>query len=660
MTSPSDTAVSGRAASMTPERSSTSRMFPALATALGACMLLGLHAWLYLPFIADDALISLRYARHLAQGEGLVWSAGHPVEGYSNLLWVLLTAGYGALGGDLITGARLLGLLAMAGAICAMIAAAMRSAGKKDRSAMIPGALAGSLALALSGSVAAWAVGGLEQPLLALLLAWGTVLLYPLLETERPHVARAVFCGIVFGLLVLTRPDAPLFPAAALIAVLAMRRFDATAWRTVLTVGGIVSTLAIAQLLFRLAYYGEWLPNTALVKLGVSLRHLGQGANYVIKWCGSVLPLFLLVAVGLRFGAVDARSRRRLLLLAAMLVPWLLYVITIGGDIFPGRRHMVVATVLLALAAVEAASALARRSMRLSVIAISATLLFFVPLQWIDPANVAARTERWEWDGAVIGRVLGRAFGRERPTIALSVGGCVPYWSDLPAIDMLGLNDYYIPRHPPRRTGQGWIGHELGDGSYVLARHPDLVLLCDHVGGDTACFVGERQLLALPEFRSAYRMVTLEGREPHLFRARIWGRLESPAIGITRSAGAVTIPGWLFASAPGAVARLDERGVIGCTVTRDAAGGLDSITMPAGRWRVEIAGSAAIRLLISIHGQAEPDPVPLVQGSVLVLDAPAALDLRLLPLEGENAHVRQIRLIGAASGEAENPTGQTR
>src|SRR5436190_1119762 len=38
----------------------------------------------------DDAMISMRYARMLAEGHGLVWNAGGPpVEGYTNFLWTL-------------------------------------------------------------------------------------------------------------------------------------------------------------------------------------------------------------------------------------------------------------------------------------------------------------------------------------------------------------------------------------------------------------------------------------------------------------------------------------------------------------------------------------------------------------------------------------------
>src|ERR1043165_1516945 len=41
----------------------------------------------------DDAMISMRYGRNLAEGHGLVWNPGQPpVEGYSNLLWTLWMA----------------------------------------------------------------------------------------------------------------------------------------------------------------------------------------------------------------------------------------------------------------------------------------------------------------------------------------------------------------------------------------------------------------------------------------------------------------------------------------------------------------------------------------------------------------------------------------
>ncbi len=45
------------------------------------------------PFTIDDMYISLRYAKHWAAGDGLVWNvSAAPVEGYSNFSFVVLAA----------------------------------------------------------------------------------------------------------------------------------------------------------------------------------------------------------------------------------------------------------------------------------------------------------------------------------------------------------------------------------------------------------------------------------------------------------------------------------------------------------------------------------------------------------------------------------------
>src|SRR5262245_58280998 len=46
----------------------------------------------------DDAMISMRYARNLAEGSGLVWNPGERVEGITNPLWTLWMAAVHAAG----------------------------------------------------------------------------------------------------------------------------------------------------------------------------------------------------------------------------------------------------------------------------------------------------------------------------------------------------------------------------------------------------------------------------------------------------------------------------------------------------------------------------------------------------------------------------------
>ena len=44
-------------------------------------------------YLDDDQMISMRYARNLVDGLGLVWNAGDRVEGYTNLGWVCMLLG---------------------------------------------------------------------------------------------------------------------------------------------------------------------------------------------------------------------------------------------------------------------------------------------------------------------------------------------------------------------------------------------------------------------------------------------------------------------------------------------------------------------------------------------------------------------------------------
>ena len=91
------------------------------AAALAAVYALMLaHAHLYRSFLSDDALISFRYARRLVQGFGLSWTGNERVEGYTDLLWVLLDAAGGWLRFGYITTALVLDKLGVLMALAAV------------------------------------------------------------------------------------------------------------------------------------------------------------------------------------------------------------------------------------------------------------------------------------------------------------------------------------------------------------------------------------------------------------------------------------------------------------------------------------------------------------------------------------------------------------
>src|SRR5262245_64648741 len=78
------------------------RLDPVLALAVAVQILFGVafiastrfdvHGQTYFTLF-DDAMVSMTYARNLADGAGLVWNAGESaVEGYTNFLWTLWMA----------------------------------------------------------------------------------------------------------------------------------------------------------------------------------------------------------------------------------------------------------------------------------------------------------------------------------------------------------------------------------------------------------------------------------------------------------------------------------------------------------------------------------------------------------------------------------------
>jgi hypothetical protein len=571
------------------------RVVPLLLVTSVPLVVLALHAYQYLPFLSDDSLISLRYAERLLDGHGLTWTAGERVEGYSNLLWILCCALLGSFGLDLITAARTLVFLGMGAAI---LAAVWLYRPREDRS-VVP-ALAAGTSMALTGTFAVWTVGGLEQPLLLGLLAWATVLCIGIQASEAPRVRDAFGPGVLLGLACWTRPDSPIF-VVVLVALIAWSGgFSRFHRRAAAAVAATALAFYLAQLAFRLSYYGDWVPNPAHAKLVFTNARLVSGVGYL---SGGLLPLFgllvpALLAVGLSVGSLQAW--RRVTWFWAPAAVWSVYVVAVGGDIFPGRRHLAVVILFLGMLSGEFFARLRTGWVAGAALAASLGLLFWA--QWeYDPEHRRARTETWEWDGEVVGTLLQRAFAEREPLVAVTAAGTVPYFSRLPSLDMLGLNDRYLATHPPKDLGEGDLGHELGDGAYVLSRAPDLVIFCSPAGSLQPCFRSGRQMVAMPEFEQHYRLVPFLGGDPYPFRSLIWVRIDSEKVGASHGRDRHLVPGYLLTAGgrpERTAAALDREGRIGMQMAGADASLKGTFSLAPGRWeyRVESTGDVEIRV----------------------------------------------------------------
>ncbi len=572
------------------------------------------HSRKFFPFFVDDALISLQYVKRFVAGQGLTWTEGPAVEGYSNLLWILLLSIPGALGIDLMLAARILGFVATA--LLPLLLLFRR--GIDNPLAMLPAFLV-LLLFPLSSIMALWAIGGLEQPLFALLLLLVILALFRQFDVAeyRPRLIR--FAAVMLGLTALTRPDGMLFAVLAAMTVLILRwrgRPDLPL-RAAGTLLVIPSLSVVGQTAFRLLYYHDWIPNPARIKIAFTADRVRTGMEYLRggitpEWVFWTVAAFSLLAV-----VSMKRSRAHGLLLASFLAGWGVYVLLIGGDHFTGLRHFI-PLYLFAIAGmvelIRAVAAGANPRRRAAVLIVYGTAIaFLLPQYYVAQRQhygyPFAESHHWVWDGEVLGRLFHEVYGRQKPLIGVTAAGCYPYWSELPAIDMLGLNDRYIAMHPTRAVGNGWVGHEAGNGAYVLSRKPDLIVFT--AGNPEPQFQYEVDFAPGTPFRTQYVPVWMQGSDPFVFAGTVWMRRESPRIGMRRDGGALVIPGVFFAGSEANAARLND----GRTLETPLRAG-DTL-------RCTLPGAIPADARITIRGTHADEIRSVVRGKLLLLTTPA-------------------------------------
>lgn len=544
-------------------------------------LLLGLHAWYYWPFLSDDALISLRYGQRLAEGHGLTWTGNERVEGYTDLLWVLLAAVAHLFRLDLIGAARTIDFL---GAFAAIAFVCLSARENRISTARVA---SGGLALAAAAPLAVWAIGGLEHGFMTGLIAAAIVLLRRAWESEVPRTRTLAIAGGLLAAIALSRADGMVLVACAAAGLVLSRLPTRRSLRALLIVFAIPAAVLAMQLLFRVFYYGEWVPNTALVKVSFNMHRLVQGLHHVRDGYTPLLPMLALV-----IGALAVQIRHvpvvRWALPLVMAIGWSAYLAVVGGDIFPGWRQLLLAIIPLATILADGAEALSERWPRLRWLVPAACLPALGAGLWLqtkNPENIRADEEMWEWDGRAIGPMLRIAFGDKEPLLAVDAAGALPYWSRLPSLDMLGLNDKYIATHPPKHFGTKSIGHELGDGAYVLKRKPDIIAFNNAGGAEHPHFLSGREMVRTPEFKRNYQKVLLRGHWGHRPYAWLWIRREDGLLGLRRSPDRIDLPGYFFAGLE-AYAVLDQKQLV-TEVTPTQLGKLPGLKVPRGTWLLE-------------------------------------------------------------------------
>ena len=228
---------------------------------VAATVVLVANAWPNFETTVDDAWISARYAQHLVEGHGLVYNAGEPpVEGYTNLAWVLLLALAHALKlpiyGTLTWG----GLAFAALGLAAALPLTARLAGGWH-----PLVLLAPLLIAASPHYAVAATNGLETSMFA-----ASVMASLALTLGATSPGRRAAAGAALGLLGTVRPEgmgiALILGAWHLLEHRHRLRKPGTWIVPAMAVAGVVAIET-----WRWSTYGDLVPNTLPAKSDVPL-----------------------------------------------------------------------------------------------------------------------------------------------------------------------------------------------------------------------------------------------------------------------------------------------------------------------------------------------------------------------------------------------------
>jgi hypothetical protein len=432
----------------------------------------------YLSEIVDDAFISFRYAKHLAEGKGLVFNEGERVEGYTDFLWVLLMAAGHKVGFEIPWLSQTISVL------CAALLVVAVAVFSKSYFRDMPFPYLSYLApivLVLNPLYLEHIGTGLETLLFALLmfLSVAAYLNHPL-RSHLPYLT-----GILLGLGYLTRPEAVIWACSfvALDLSWAMLRKENLSERMpeIAKYAGVFAFIVVLHLVWRVSYYGDWLPNTYYAKGTVNWS---WGIYYTRHYLFSAgfIPLIAM------FAGPFLLKRKWTLCISVLIAGTLLYNVMVGGDfIFTGRFlypllpliYIVTQEImrLSIMATMEPTNISRHKRILWSAVRVAVLVLFLFG---------AARS----WVFARIGVEISRGVNenemrltewiaqntRSTDRIAVIAAGVLPYYSENKVIDMGGLTDRHIARYGATDK-RCTIGHQRADSDYVLDRIPEVILV---------------------------------------------------------------------------------------------------------------------------------------------------------------------------------------
>ncbi len=425
----------------------------------------------------EDAAMLMRYADHLAKGDGIVWNVGEaPVDGATDFLFMVSSAGLITLGATVGRAVRGLGYVSHILTVI-LIYWTCRYLWKANTWISALSALYLVVGTGLS-YVAAYF--GTPFFALAVTCTWilGLILIHQLKESFWMSLAFSL-AGLITGLI---RPEGAILAILMLVSLILWRNPN----RSRVLIATFISTFIIlggAYFLWRWNYFGQPLPNPFYRKGGGLLYWDSFNAS-LLNTIRLSLPFFLAFLLGLR-------SKETAKLTGLFLLPVIGFAaafVLISDDTNYGARFQY-ATVPLVLLTwyplvkelqikVQPASPKGKdggKSNWERIILIAGVCSIFTALiyyAWQQNCSLTSFqrdcTTPYESDGRYdLGKVLAEYRDRNY-VLATTEAGLLPYYSGWTTIDTWGLNDQWI-------TQNGEVTEE-----YLDRYHPHVIAFHAH------------------------------------------------------------------------------------------------------------------------------------------------------------------------------------
>jgi arabinofuranosyltransferase len=435
------------------------------------------NARLFMTQQVDDAYITFRYARNLAQGLGPVFNPGEHVEGTSTFLFMVLEAGAIRLGADALEAARFFGCVSLVLLVVVAYATVVSLPGAR-RGRRLAGLVAAAI-VAASTPLAYFIGCGLETTTYAMLVAVTVCLL-----VRQPVGSDRVGWAVAAGFAATARPEGVFFGLMLIVVATAREALAGRTRGAVFRYAGR-ATLAFAcvfgpLLAFRLGYYHAWVPNTAIAKSGTprfrgkslaqvyALMTSGNGfdsvKSYVTHLGLGIVPIF----GGLAF----RRTRFATSVALAVALGCATMSMWSYGDWMGFERLLTPAMTPVAVAvALGLSSLLLERESPSRIDAAASALVALGIAATVIDGSYYLRSER-KLDPVGLRQLVQPAtllndVAREDDVVATDLAGFFPYFSNVRTIDTFGLCDAYIARH-----GEPWERMGKIDFDYVIGRRP--------------------------------------------------------------------------------------------------------------------------------------------------------------------------------------------